>query len=220
MMDAEANINMINGGVVYSVPITSCVPIPYIDRIEAKERYKEPETTKAMVMLREIDQLFVFEIEEAYLGDSKFQRPLAHCFLSRESWAQFCKSVRRQADDKDGNLLLTPEEETQFKTDLLAGKYKCVMLDHNHRSLAQKNAWQRTIARLNALGEHARPVDNDLKRKLEAKAAQLAMINLNIFAGTQRTNIEELVEVNATINFLPPNHFVLSWADRCQKQLP
>ena len=81
-IDSDVNINMINGGAVFAVPITSCVPIAYIDchRMHVKERYVEPSTTKAALMLRDIDQLFVLEIEEAYLGDDKFQRPLARCF--------------------------------------------------------------------------------------------------------------------------------------------
>ena len=133
-IDSDVNINMINGGAVFAVPITSCVPIAYIDRMAVKVRYVEPSTTKAALMLRDIDQLFVLEIEEAYLGDDKFQRPLARCFLSRASWAKFCKTVKRNPEDRVGNLLLTAEQEAEFKKDLLSGSYKCVMLDFNHRS--------------------------------------------------------------------------------------
>jgi hypothetical protein len=190
-VDADVNYNMINGGAVFRVPITATVPIPYIDNIPVShDKYREPPTTKAALMLREIDQVTVLEMKEAYMLDSKFSRPLANCFLSRESWAILSKKLKRDPDDSSENLHLSTEQEAEFKADLMDGVYRCVMLEANHRSLGQRKAWEHTTGVLKA----ALPgqLSNEDKKRLQERAISLAVINLSIFAGTQRSDLDEL----------------------------
>ena len=131
------------------------------------------------------------------MNDEKFIRPLADCFMSRESWALFCRKNMMDPEEKEGNLLLSPEKESQFKEDVLAGCYKFVLLDHNHRALAQQMSYEdaTNVKHLTANGH----IDKKAQQAADAKASSLRLINLTIHAGTQRTHVDELVTVREVL---------------------